>query len=77
VKQRIRALLLPACAAHLLAGAASAQTQPAPDTAPAPAIQTPAGAEIEPRVNTSAPAQRAPARGAARTGATRTNPDHR
>jgi hypothetical protein len=73
VKQRIRALLLPACAAHLLAGAAIAQTQPAP--AAAPAIQAPAVAEIEPRVNTSAPAQRAPAKGAARSAGARTNAD--
>ena len=68
MKQRIRALLWQACAAHLLAGAAIAQTQPAPAAAPAPATQAPTAAEIEPRVNTSAPAQRAPAKDTARGG---------
>jgi hypothetical protein len=65
MKQRIRALLLPACAAHLLASAAIAQTPPAP------------AAEIEPRVNTSAPAPapRAPAKSAARGGSTRASAD--
>ncbi len=75
MKQRIRALLLAACTAHLLAGTASAQTQPAPAAAPVPATQTPAAAEIEPRVNTSAPAQRAPAKSAARSAGARGNAD--
>lgn len=75
MKQRIRALSLAACVAHLLAGAAIAQTQPAPAAAPAPAIQTPAVAELEPRVNTSAPAQRAPAKSAPRSAGTRGNAD--
>lgn len=75
MKQRIRALLSLACAAHLLAGAAIAQTQPAPAAATAPAIQTPAAAEIEPRVNTSAPAPRAPVKSAARSSGARANDD--
>lgn len=75
MKQRIRALLWQACAAHLLAGAAIAQTQPAPAPAAAPATQAPAAAEIEPRVNTSAPAPRAPAKGAARGAGTRASTD--
>ncbi len=75
MKHHIRALLWQACAAHLLAGAAIAQTQPAPAAAPLPVTQTPAAAEIEPRVNTSAPAQRAPGKGVARAGSTRANAD--
>lgn len=75
MKQRIRALLLTACAAQLLAGAAIAQTQPAPAAAPAPAIQAPAEAEIEPRVNTSAPTQRAPVKSPVRGSTTRTSAD--
>ncbi len=75
MKQRIRALLLAACTAHLLAGAANAQTRPAPAAATAPAVPPPAAAEIEPRVNTSAPAQRAPAKGAVRGSRTRSSAD--
>ena len=75
MKQRIRALLLPACAACLLAGTAVAQTQPAPVAATVPAVQATVAAEIEPRVNTSAPAQRAPVKTAARGSGARTNGD--
>ena len=73
MKQRMRALLLLACAAQLLAGAVIAQTPPAP--AAAPATQAQAAAAIEPRVNTSAPAARAPVKSAARSAGARTNAD--
>ncbi len=64
MKQRMRALLLLACAAQLLAGAVIAQT---------PSAQ--AAAAIEPRVNTSAPAARAPVKSAARSAGARANAD--
>ena len=77
MKKRIRSSLVSACAVHLLAGTALAQTEPAPAAAPAPApvIEAPAAAEIEPRVNTSAPARRAPAQSAARSAGARGNAD--
>lgn len=74
MKQRIRALLLAACAVHLLASGANAQTQPAPAAAPVPATQAPAADAVEPRVNTSAPAPRAAAKGS-RPAAARGNAD--
>lgn len=73
MKQRLRAGLLLACAAQLLAGAVIAQTPPAP--AAAPATQAQAAAAIEPRVNTSAPAARAPVKSAARSAGARANAD--
>jgi hypothetical protein len=85
MKQRISALLLPACAACLLASAALAQTPPASGSAAAavsaPAARASSATDIEPRVNTSAPsaspaaAPRAAAKSTARAGAARTNAD--